>query len=165
MQQIASCLFCALKPTQYCSGHFQTHCRMWKLLYIMIGISLIFPFSLNNKLALVQVMAWCQTGEMPLFKRVIFTTNAGLDFRRIYAPPCLDVVNIWNHNIRQVRHMWHWKCMCVTLVYYHKRSLKSSWYTTNTMQNVLGLYSLHDKLSQEILHVLEAAGYGLKIVR
>ena len=33
------------------------------------------------------------------------------------------------------------------------------------MQNVLGLYSLHDKLSQEILHVLEAAGYGLKIVR
>ena len=53
-------------PT-FCSRYFQTHFLEWKLL-ILIQISLKFVprGPLSNNPALVQIMAWCRTGDKPL---------------------------------------------------------------------------------------------------
>ena len=52
------------KWPQFCRRHFQMHFLEWKI-WISMNISVKFvpKVPIDNKLALVQIMAWCWTGN------------------------------------------------------------------------------------------------------
>ena len=49
-----------------CRQYFQMHFREWKSLYFKISLKFVPKGSIDNKAALVQVMAWCRIGDKPL---------------------------------------------------------------------------------------------------
>ena len=64
--------------------HFQMHLLVWKCINL-IKISLKFipkgPF--NNTPALVQIMAWCQTGNKPLSEPMMVSLHASLGLNEL----------------------------------------------------------------------------------
>ena len=72
------------KLAPLCRPYFQMYFHQWKSSY-MISLKFIFhKHPVNNKPAMFQVMAWCQTGDMPL------STSGGIIYWRIYASLGLD---------------------------------------------------------------------------
>ena len=56
----------------YCRQHFQSDFLIWEL-FLVDQVTLKYdPMgSINNKLELVQIMAWCWTGNKPLSEPVL----------------------------------------------------------------------------------------------
>ena len=61
----------------------------------VLQIIFYITFSIDNKRALVQILAWRRTGDEPLFEK-----NDGLDWWRIYA--CLDL-NVLTDTVTALR--------------------------------------------------------------
>ena len=91
------------KLPPFCRWNLQMHFLKGSCIFIQISLNAALCGSMVNKSALVQVMAWCQTGDKPLCESTMTQFNAWImphwsqSLKYVFCWICLKNINIYRH--------------------------------------------------------------------